>query len=217
MRFDKRRERTEELRRLPLTTVLRAWGAQQDPADKCKWHTSQGTLSVTGAKFINWHSGTSGGGAIDLIIHLEDCRFIQALDWLQHHLPAGQLGHKTETQDSDLVRPSATAQSASLIMPAARPDRLRRVRSYLQSERGIPPLMIESLIEVGKLYADAQANAVFVLLGKEGEVIGAELRSSHSTWRGMVPGTRKDVSGLRSALRNVRSLVRQLRPRWSRI
>ena len=43
-------------------------GARPDTHDPCKWHTARGVLSVCGAKFFNWHRGTGGGGAIDLVI-----------------------------------------------------------------------------------------------------------------------------------------------------
>ena len=54
--------------------------------------------------------------------------------------------------------------------------------------------LIDFLISCGKLYADNRANAVFLLLGKEKRVVGAELRgTTDSKWHGMVPGSRKDL------------------------
>ena len=76
------RQKADLLRAIPLPDVLRAAGAQPDPRDPHKWHTPQGVLSVTGAKFINWNQGAGGGGAIDLIIHLHHLGFRDALDWL---------------------------------------------------------------------------------------------------------------------------------------
>lgn len=47
----------------------------------------------------------------------------------------------------------------------------------------------------GKLFADRRANAVFVLVaGKAQRPVGAELRGTGSrVWRGMAPGTNKDL------------------------
>jgi hypothetical protein len=43
------------------------------------------------------------------------------------------------------------------------------------------------------LYADAYVNAVFLLLGKRKEAVGAELRgTSRRPWRGMTSGSNKD-------------------------
>ena len=72
------RIRAERLRALPLTAVLRAWGAQPDPHDRHKWHTPHGVLSVTGPKFMNWSRGVGGGGAIDLVLHLNGGGFRDA-------------------------------------------------------------------------------------------------------------------------------------------
>ena len=69
MTFWQRKELAAHLRAIPLKTVLPLCGAQPDHHDKRKWHTSTGALSVTGAKFMNWHGSVGGGGAIDLVMH----------------------------------------------------------------------------------------------------------------------------------------------------
>src|SRR5436309_10345272 len=81
------RDRFDPLRRIPLTAVLRACGAQPDRYDKAKWHTSEGTLSVTGTKFMNWQRSQGGGGAIDLAMHLNHLAFPAAVRWLERQFP----------------------------------------------------------------------------------------------------------------------------------
>src|SRR5881394_4661326 len=83
MNFASIRQRADQLRLIPLPDVLRATGAQPDPHDPHKWHTPQGVLSVTGAKFINWNQGVGGGGAIDLVMHVQQFGFGRALQWLE--------------------------------------------------------------------------------------------------------------------------------------
>src|SRR5205807_5333434 len=78
------RDRFDPLRRIPLTAVLRACGAQPDRYDKAKWHTSEGTLSVTGTKFMNWQRSQGGGGAIDLAMHLNHLAFPAAVRSEEH-------------------------------------------------------------------------------------------------------------------------------------
>jgi hypothetical protein len=46
------RERTDRLRALPLSVILRAVGARADPRDTTKWHTDRGVFSVNGTKFF---------------------------------------------------------------------------------------------------------------------------------------------------------------------
>ena len=73
------REELDELRRLPLDSILLAAGAQPDRFDKARWHTAKGAISVTGMKFINWNQSIGGGGAIDLTMHVLGLSFVDAV------------------------------------------------------------------------------------------------------------------------------------------
>jgi len=183
MTFPELRQRADRLRAVPLEAVLQAWGAHRDPDDPHKWHTSQGVLSVTGVKFINWNRGQGGGGAIDLAIHLTHRGFPQALQWLGEHFPGG---------------PPAPAlpprPQSHFVRPAADPGQLDRVVHYLVAQRGLPRRLIDPLIQAGSLYADPRANAVFLLRDPQGRPVGAELRGTTPIpWRGMAPGSHKDL------------------------
>jgi hypothetical protein len=176
------RQRADRLRAIPLERVLEVWGAQRDRYDPHKWHTSQGVLSLTGAKFMNWHCGRGGGGAIDLVIQLTHRGFAEALRWLERSFPAPA---------SPTSAPSLTL--SALQLPAPDPSQLERVKHYLITQRGLPPALLELLVQSGSLYADAQANVVFLLRDPQSRPVGAELRgSTRIPWRGMAPGSRKD-------------------------
>ena len=171
------------LRTTPLEAVLRLSGAQPDRYDPHKWHTSQGVLSVMGAKFMNWTCAQGGGGAIDLVMHLHRLGFAQAVQWLAQSFPGASCSAGPQT-------PLRT----TLALPKPEPSKLWRVRQYLIGQRRLPWALIQSLIDSGLLYADARANAVFLLLGKEKQVVGAELRGTTARpWRGLAPGSRKDL------------------------
>lgn len=183
MTFWQRKELAQHLRAIPLETVLPLCGAQKDHDDKRKWHTSAGALSVTGAKFMNWHDSVGGGGAIDLVMHLNHLDFKAAVDWLAHHFP-GVL----------LPPPVPPTPQSQLRLPPPDPSKLGRVKEYLTHQRGITPTLLDPLIQSGTLYADTRANAVFLLLGKESLPVGAELRgTTQRVWRGLVPGSQKDL------------------------
>jgi hypothetical protein len=176
-------KRADQVRFIALELVLRLAGAQPDPHDRHKWHTSQGVLSVTGPKFMNWTCGVGGGGAIDLVIHLNQRGFREALEWLEQHFP----GAASPPGSQSLAR-------RPLHRPVPDPQKLWRVKGYLAIERRLPPALTDPLIASGLIYADAKANAVFLLLGKEGHPVGAELRgTTHRSWRGMAPGSQKDL------------------------
>jgi hypothetical protein len=183
MTFGQRQELAQQVRAIPLETVLTHCGAQPDRGDPHKWHTSAGVLSVNAAKFINWNNHASGGGAIDLVIHLYQLDFKAAIDWLAHHFP------------QTLPLPfTPTRSPSSFQLPTPAPGQLERVIHYLVHQRALTRPLIQQLIDSGSLYADARANAVFLLLGKENQPVGAELRgTSPLQWRGLAPGSRKHL------------------------
>ncbi len=176
-------EQIRRLRAIPLERVLPLCGAQSDPHDPRKWHTPEGVLSVTGVKFMNWNRAVGGGGAIDLVIHFNHLDFKGAVDWLEAHFPSIRV--------SEPVAPMPPSQWKP---PLPAPAQLGRIQHYLIRKRGIPPSLIAPLIRSGALYADARANAVFLLLGKENTPVGAELRgTTERPWRGLAPGSCKDL------------------------
>jgi len=177
------RERADRVRRIPLPSVLLAVGAELDRDDKTRWHTSRGVISVTDMKFMNWNRATGGGGAIDLVIHLNGLDFKGALAWLCSHFPSC-----TSTQ------PSGATPRPDLKLPVPDPGKLSGVKHYLVAERRISLALIDRLIQSGDLYTDHHANAVFMLRGKHNAPVGAELRGTgHYAWRGMAPGSRKNL------------------------
>lgn len=175
------RDRLDQLRAIPLESVLVASGAQRDPHDKAKWRTAQGPISTTGMKFMNWNQGHGGGGAIDLAMHLNGLDFKAAVDWLRRCFSI-----------PDYLPPPPAPRS--LILPLPDRSKLHTVRHYLVQTRGLTASLIDALIDAATVCADSRANAVFLLLGKDNGSVGAELRGTGpSRWRGMAPGSRKDL------------------------
>ena len=160
-------------------------GCSTDALDKAKWHTPAGVISVTGQKFMNWTQDTGGGGAIDLVMQLRRYDFKTAVFWLSANFP-----------DYPIPAPETTAcvPKQALALPKRDDTRVPQIKNYLRQQRCIPAELIDFLVRSTKLYADDRANAVFLLLGKEKTVVGAELRgTSHSRWHGLAPGSRKDL------------------------
>jgi hypothetical protein len=170
------------VRHIDLKEVLKRTGATKDNIDKAKWRTCQGVISVTGQKFINWSGGAiGGGGAIDLIIHLRQYDFKTAVCWLFDNFSIAA------SHMSNNIKPA-------LSLPIKDDKKLSRITNYLKDDRFVPLELINLLVKSGKLYADKRANAVFLLLGKEKTVVGAELRGTTTKrWRGMATGSRKDL------------------------
>jgi hypothetical protein len=183
MTFGQRRELVPRLRAIPLERVLPLCDAHPDRHDRHKWHTAMGVLSVTGAKFMNWTLGMGGGGAIDLVIHLHRLDFKAAVDWLAGYFP-GPLSPS----------PAIATPQSGLRLPPPAPTQLGQVQHYLTSQRGISAALLEALLQSGSLYADARANAVFLMRDAQNLPVGAELRGTiQRQWRGMAPGSQKDL------------------------
>jgi hypothetical protein len=197
MTFEQRRRWVDGLRAIPLSTVLRAAGAEAERHDPAQWRTVQGVLSVNGVRFFNWNQDRGGGGAIDLAMHLRACDFNAAVQWLAQHSPG-----------AGTPPPAAPPSQPVLALPPPAPGQLDRVTHYLIEQRRLPEALLRPLLDAGRLYADRRANAVFVLLGKERRPVGAELRGTSATaWRGLAPGSRKDLGYFACGIAHAHELV----------
>ena len=173
------RDELQALRQIPLPAVLRMCDACPDRYDRKKWHTVQGALSVTGLQFMNWTLGRGGGGAIDLVMHLRNLDFPAAVAWLR--------------QRFCLPTPTASPPPTlrPLLLPPKDASQLSVVEHYLVGQRALPEKLIAALIQSDQLYADARANAVFLLRGEDSQPVGAELSGTGpAPWRGLAPGSR---------------------------
>ena len=185
--YDEIREIANQVRNIELHRILRHVGARQDRLDKNKWHTLQGSLSITQHKFMNWEQHLGGGGAIDLIMHLHQCEFKRAVLYLSKYFRITPVESKPERHHH---------QPDCLQLPARNKKNLPRIINYLTSIRCLPLSLVNTLVEKGKIYADRRGNAVFLLLGKEKTVVGAELRGTGtSCWKGMAKGSDKKLGG----------------------
>lgn len=190
------RRRAAAAREVPLERVLSLWGATTDRRDRSKWHTEQGWLSISGAKFMNWRQGVGGGGAIDLVMHLAQLDFPAAVAWIEQHLLVGPLVASKYAAAASSHTPRVSEGQAGTLRLPVRDDRLlNRVRQYLTRRRRLRESLLEPLFDSGRLYADQRGNAVFLLTaGKAHRPVGAELRGTGPRlWRGMAPGTCKDA------------------------
>jgi len=104
------------------------------------------------------------------------------------------LCHNFSASDDQVSQESTCISQPPFALPKRDDTRVQQISNYLRDNRCIPTDLIDFLIRSGKLYADDRANAVFLLLGKEKTVVGAELRGTwHSRWHGLAPGSRKDL------------------------
>jgi 5S rRNA maturation endonuclease (ribonuclease M5) len=214
LRFEDIRDTVADVRNIALIEVLERTGSIKDKWDKNKWHTCRGVISITGQKFINWTLAIGGGGAIDLVIHLEQYDFKTAVLWLLDNFPYSSScllappPHTRDPPDPPENRDKQATSYPGFRVPRKDANRLSQIIEYLRYERCIPIRLINALIGSSKLYADDRGNAVFLLLGKEKKVVGAELRgTNHYHWHGMAPGSRKDLGAFYVKSANPKKIV----------
>ncbi|MGZ4957305.1 MAG: toprim domain-containing protein, partial [Methylobacter sp.] len=115
-------------------------------------------------KFFNHHRDIGGGGAIDLVMHVENFNFMDAVSWLGVNIG------KAEAIGAAMVRAKAEAVEA-IKEPAPMPEPVEQnwphVRSYLINERGLGRKLVDWLHEKNMLFADFMKNACF-RYGKSG-------------------------------------------------
>jgi hypothetical protein len=194
--FEEIRQKADEVRDIDLIALLSHCGSK-DLQDKAKWHTAQGVISVNNQKFINWSSGTGGGGAIDLAMHLQKFDFKNAVLWLYQNFASCKN-----------IYPQAHLVKHTFKLPQKDKKKLPHVTQYLVNKRCIPKELIQNLINSNKLYADIKSNAVFLLLGKKKRVVGAELKGTRNKqWRGMARGSQKNDGCFYIVGRNTTKMV----------
>ena len=198
--FEEIRKKADEVRNIKLSALLQHFGSTKDHQDKAKWHTTQGVISVNGPKFMNWTRKTGGGGAIDLVIHLQGVGFKDAVLWLHNHFSSSFV------QGSSPIKSHPVKQILKL--PQKDDKKLQQITQYLINRRCVPEKLIKNLIKSKKLYADIRGNAVFLLLGKKKRTVGAELRGTcNQKWHGMAPGSGKNLGCFYIVGRNSRKMV----------
>lgn len=161
-----------QLRGTDLTEVLeRMYGAEEAKDSKTS-HKSRkfklgehGSIGVTGELWIDNATGKGGKGALNLVMHMEGYSDVQRaarlmLETFSVDNIMRDLGRRVAVQDKTVYRSLADAMPVPLPDPA--PLNWMRVRRYLVEERALPDELVDWAHQLGLLYADDRANAVFV-------------------------------------------------------
>ena len=181
----------DQLREIPLTQVAIELGLEPDPKDKRKWSDEDHTVSITGSKFYDFKAMRGGGGAIDLVMQVEECNFSTAVSWLSDRFGDAAV---TQTVQKQVERSLEERAPELFTPPAPHEQHWQQVRAYLTNTRKLPGALVDRLHEDGSLYADEYQNAVFLRRSFKDEVTGASLRGTvgnNNSFKGLAPGTRR--------------------------
>ncbi len=181
-----------EVRSLPLDRVALELGLSVEPKDKHKWKGEEHIINITGSKFYDWKEMKGGGGAVDLVMHINECDFKQAVVWLSDRFGEGETIEAVTFKAREIIK---TEPVPEFTPPAVEESKWQGVKKYLTQQRKLPSRLIDKLHEQGLIYADGKQNAVFVRRSLDQEKItGATLRGTagaNNTFKGLAKGTKR--------------------------
>ena len=181
-----------KVRDLPLEKVADELGLDPEPKDKHKWQNSHHIINITGSKFYDWKHLKGGGGAIDLVMHVTECDFQQAVAWLNDRFGEGATLEAVTYKTREIIQ---TEPVLLFTPPVPEESKWLAVRKYLTRSRKLPSSLVDSLHQQGLVYADNQQNAVFIRRSIDSEQItGATLRGTagtDNTFKGLAKGTKR--------------------------
>jgi hypothetical protein len=189
--------KTQQLRDLELLDV--AWELGLD-YERERWRGHGHIINIDGSKFYDFSPDQQkgGGGAIDLVMHVNNCNFRQAVVWL--HERFGEAGVEraaiahVKNRAADIIQ---TEPRPQFTPPVENQANWPAVERYLTQQRGIPSDCVQMLQNLGLVYADDQQNAVFVMRNLDGQRNGAFLRGTrgeNNTFKGYSKGTKRSDS-----------------------
>ena len=183
-----------KVRDIPLEQVAYELGLESDPKDKHKWQHENHIINITGSKFYDWQHLKGGGGAIDLVMHVNQCDFKQAVAWLNDRLGESATLEAVTYQTREIIQ---TEQPHPFIAPTPNVDKWQFVKTYLTRERRLPSSLVDQLHQQGLVYADDKQNAIFLRRDLDEQIItGATLRGTagaDNTFKGLALGSKRSL------------------------
>ncbi|MBE9053788.1 plasmid recombination protein [Nostocales cyanobacterium LEGE 11386] len=191
------KQQAEQLRDLPLEDVAWQLGLDRDRDQSKRWRGHGHIMKIDGSKFYDFHPNVQkgGGGAIDLVMHVNECNYRQAIAWLNERF--GEVGMQRSVTHHAREQAQKIAQvepKPQFVPPVKEQAHWQAVQNYLTQKRGLLPNFVQALHERGFVYADEQQNTVFLMRNLNGETTGAFLRGTRgedNTFKGYERGTKR--------------------------
>ena len=181
-------------RGIPLSEVLESFGCIQKDNDPKNWDTPVGRISVdelssVGADdiFYNHDLKEGGGGAIDLVMHLGEFTFKEAMGYIASNLGGVAAAEAVALHEAKkTIKEAAAKPAAPYVVPTGDDTTWSHVFDYLTRLRKIPVKTVESFHRMGHLLSDAYRNVVLVNDNKDGHslrgtLVGSRFKGSRGT------------------------------------
>lgn len=185
----KLRETATNARSVPVMQVLEQRGYKPSAKDRHNFDTDVGRITVTGQKFFNHDQAKGGGGAIDLVMHLDHCDYKTAVAQLARSFGESAIVADIAATARQQVQAAVKEVPARQHLPDPHEDLWPQVRKYLVEIRKLGEGLVDSLHKSGRVFADKFANACFTLGFdfETGKYKGVEMRGTRegSTFHGV--------------------------------
>lgn len=188
-----------QLRDLPLSDVAWNLGLDLEGKGKNLWKGQGHVIGIDGSKFYDFSTDSGGGGAVDLVMQVRDCKFKEAIAWLNDTFGSSDmLRAVTSYARSQALVIAEKEPSQKFSPPIADSCQWQAVFNYLTLQRKLPKKLVEDQYEKGLVYADSFQNAVFAMRDAFGDVTGAFLRGTRggeeNVFLGYAVGTKRRAS-----------------------
>jgi len=230
-----RRALSDQMRALPLASVLDALGLAVDPKDVRKPANRQRWIAgpdgarthkieIEGDKWRCIKGAKGARGAIDLVQYVTETDFTGALSWLADRFGTDATAADLLAVQRRRVMPiveAAVKERPPFNPPAADPEAWPAVRRHLIEERALDADIVDAAHDAGDLYAHSRigphggqlVNAIFVQRDADGIATGAEIKGIAKLRDGrrfsaLAPGSDKKRGAFRAGLRDIGEAVR---------
>ncbi len=194
----------DRVRDLDLIDVVEALGATRDPQDKHKYKINGSSISINGDKFFDQSLQSGGGGAIDLVMHVNTTTLRQAVQWLSSEF-GEQRALAATTAKAERDTKAIVKAPRTLMLPVRSKEQVHidKMRDYLINERKLDAHLVEQLIARGDVYPAVKVgkngrtfvNVVALSRGRNKQPGGAEIVGiSGVKWKGLAKGSNKKLS-----------------------
>ena len=167
-----------DVRKIPLSEILRSRGFEgRKEGNSTMWRGNAQAINVTGdALWFDHKAGKGGVGCIDLVMHLDNQTFREAVASL-----SGGRYSRLDTPPAVVMAPPERRPLAELMSEYARrdDDRWQHAFAYLTKHRCLPPAVVEDLHKSGRVYANDRGGVVFLHHDAHGQVGGATIKSTN--------------------------------------
>ena len=185
------KQQADKLRDLPLEEV--AWNLGFDKADigENRWKGLGRVININDSKWYDFTEEKGGGGAIDLVMHVNNANFRSSVAWLHDQFgEEGMLRASKASVEKQAIKIVQEEPVPTFEPPTSDESKWLSVQDYLVQKRGLPENFIIGLNQKGWLYADDQQNAVFTMRELPCEA-GTQYRNRETTLKGaFLRGTR---------------------------